>query len=150
MNMNQQDLTAIFAMLILGASVIYKIYDKIKKNKKPTTDSKKRIPISVNYHFSRKCNYTCGFCFHTAKNSNILSLEKAKEGLEKLKKSGMRKISFCRRRTVSLSEISRRISTILQGNSKARKRVDHFEWEFDKRKLAYQIFGLFGHSWNLV
>lgn len=92
--MNQTDFIGIFAMFILGAGVIYKIYDNIKKDKKPTTDSKKRIPISVNYHFSRKCNYTCGFCFHTAKNSNILSLEKAKEGLEKLKKRGMRKINF--------------------------------------------------------
>lgn len=54
----------------------------------------KRVPISVNYHFSRKCNYECGFCFHTAKNSNIVELEKAKEGLRLLKESGMRKINF--------------------------------------------------------
>ncbi len=52
------------------------------------------MPISVNYHFSRKCNYECGFCFHTAKNSNILSLEDAKRGLLKLKLAGMRKINF--------------------------------------------------------
>jgi hypothetical protein len=27
------------------------------------------IPISVNYHFTRKCNRVCGFCFHTEKVS---------------------------------------------------------------------------------
>ncbi|KAH8814407.1 hypothetical protein F5882DRAFT_424711 [Hyaloscypha sp. PMI_1271] len=34
-------------------------------------------PVSVNYHFSRKCNYECGFCFHTEKTSSILPLDKA-------------------------------------------------------------------------
>lgn len=24
------------------------------------------IPISVNYHFTRQCNASCAFCFHTA------------------------------------------------------------------------------------
>ena len=56
--------------------------------------NRKPIPISVNYHFSRKCNYECGFCFHTAKNSNILELDQAKVGLAKLKEAGMRKINF--------------------------------------------------------
>jgi radical S-adenosyl methionine domain-containing protein 2 len=67
------------------------IWASHKYFKKPI---KKRVPISVNYHFSRKCNYTCGFCFHTAKNSDILSLEQAKLGLTKLKDAGMRKINF--------------------------------------------------------
>jgi len=48
----------------------------------------------VNYHFTRKCNYSCGFCFHTQKNSYILPLEEAKKGLLLLKQSGMRKINF--------------------------------------------------------
>ena len=28
-------------------------------------------PVSVNYHFTRKCNKTCGFCFHTEKTSYV-------------------------------------------------------------------------------
>lgn len=45
-------------------------------------------PTSVNYHFTRKCNYKCGFCFHTAKTSFVLPLEEAKRGLHLLKESG--------------------------------------------------------------
>ncbi|KAM9355055.1 S-adenosylmethionine-dependent nucleotide dehydratase RSAD2 [Pholidichthys leucotaenia] len=52
------------------------------------------IPTSVNYHFTRKCNYKCGFCFHTAKTSFVLPLEEAKKGLKLLKQSGMEKINF--------------------------------------------------------
>ncbi|CAC5369516.1 RSAD2 [Mytilus coruscus] len=51
-------------------------------------------PLSVNYHFTRQCNYSCGFCFHTAKTSFVLPLEQAKRGLELLKKKGMEKINF--------------------------------------------------------
>uniref|UniRef100_A0A087Y1U8 S-adenosylmethionine-dependent nucleotide dehydratase RSAD2 n=2 Tax=Poecilia TaxID=8080 RepID=A0A087Y1U8_POEFO len=51
-------------------------------------------PTSVNYHFTRKCNYKCGFCFHTAKTSFVLPLEEAKKGLRLLKEAGMEKINF--------------------------------------------------------
>ncbi|KAL4222554.1 Radical S-adenosyl methionine domain-containing protein 2 [Mactra antiquata] len=54
----------------------------------------KMVPVSVNYHFTRKCNYKCGFCFHTAKTSYVLPLEKAKEGLKMLKDAGMQKVNF--------------------------------------------------------
>lgn len=47
-------------------------------------------PLSVNYHFTRQCNYNCGFCFHTAKTSFVLPLEQAKRGLELLKEKGKR------------------------------------------------------------
>lgn len=50
------------------------------------------IPRSVNYHFTRKCNYECGFCFHTAKTSYMLNIEDAKRGLLMLKNTG--KCSF--------------------------------------------------------
>lgn len=66
--------------------------------------------MSVNYHFTRKCNKECGFCFHTAKVSRnnlihvfqlttlqtsfVLPLEEAKRGLLLLKKAGMKKINF--------------------------------------------------------
>ena len=46
------------------------------------------VPKSVNYHFTRKCNYECGFCFHTAKTSFMLNLETAKLGLQLLKNAG--------------------------------------------------------------
>ncbi|KAG8330395.1 Radical S-adenosyl methionine domain-containing protein 2 [Homalodisca vitripennis] len=55
---------------------------------------KKIIPKSVNYHFTRQCNYQCGFCFHTALNSNVLPLDDAKRGLRMLTSSGMEKINF--------------------------------------------------------
>lgn len=45
-------------------------------------------PTSVNYHFTRQCNYKCGFCFHTAKTSFVLPLEEAKRGLAMLKEAG--------------------------------------------------------------
>lgn len=49
---------------------------------------------SVNYHFTRICNYNCGFCFHTSKTSYMLPIEEAKRGLEILKKHGMKKLNF--------------------------------------------------------
>jgi len=39
-----------------------------------TTES--TVTISVNYHFTRKCNRECGFCFHTEKVS-LLAVPKA-------------------------------------------------------------------------
>ena len=45
-------------------------------------------PVSVNYHFTRQCNYQCGFCFHTAKTSFVLPIEEAKRGLGMLKDEG--------------------------------------------------------------
>jgi len=46
------------------------------------------VPQSVNYHFTRQCNYKCGFCFHTAKTSFLLGIEDAKRGLKLLKNAG--------------------------------------------------------------
>lgn len=48
----------------------------------------KIIPRSVNYHFTRQCNYKCGFCFHTAKTSSVLPIDEAKRGLMMLKEAG--------------------------------------------------------------
>jgi radical S-adenosyl methionine domain-containing protein 2 len=50
--------------------------------------------ISVNYHFTRKCNKTCKFCFHTEKSSHVATEEEMKRGLRLLKEAGMRKINF--------------------------------------------------------
>jgi len=59
---------------------------------KPT--SKAPVPVSVNYFYTRKCNYSCGFCFHTSKTSFMLDLETAKKGLKLLKDAGMKKLNF--------------------------------------------------------
>lgn len=56
-------------------------------NSKPTGELK-GIPQSVNYHFTRQCNYKCGFCFHTARTSFVLPIKEAKRGLEMLKMAG--------------------------------------------------------------
>lgn len=55
-------------------------------------------PTSVNYHFTRKCNYKCGFCFHTAKTSFVLPLEEALKGLKLLKEAGKLDFSAYSRR----------------------------------------------------
>ena len=76
----------ISTLLITGLVFFFKKRKQVTKTKK--------IPISVSYHFSRKCNYECGFCFHTAKTSHVMNLELAKKGLFKLKEAGMKKINF--------------------------------------------------------
>ena len=66
------------------------------KRKIPRTEHKNeaQIPLSVNYHFTRKCNYECKFCFHQAKTSYHLPIEEAKRGITMLVDSGMKKINF--------------------------------------------------------
>ena len=71
--------------------------DKIKENvvdNDTNTNDNRVIPESVNYHFTRTCNYSCGFCFHTAKTSFNVPLETAKQGLEMLVKDGMKKVTL--------------------------------------------------------
>ncbi|CAH1107862.1 unnamed protein product [Psylliodes chrysocephalus] len=70
------------------------VVGKFKKTALLNTGCEKILPRSVNYHFTRKCNYECGFCFHTAKTSYMLNLEDAKMGLKMLKDAGMEKINF--------------------------------------------------------
>lgn len=67
---------------------------QIKDNKESEKEVAAFIPLSVNYHFTRKCNYSCGFCFHTAKTSFHLQLEDAQRGLRMLKDAGMQKVNF--------------------------------------------------------
>ena len=52
------------------------------------------IPISVNYHYTRLCNFSCGFCFHTQKSTEKLPIEDAYRGLHMLKQAGTKKINF--------------------------------------------------------
>ncbi|KAM0719997.1 hypothetical protein Q7P37_004132 [Cladosporium fusiforme] len=71
-------------ILILSTYLIHRLHRHSNRTK----------PISVNYHFTRKCNKTCKFCFHTEKTSYVASEEDMKRGLRLLKIAGMRKINF--------------------------------------------------------
>ena len=53
----------------------------------------KKIIESVNYHFTKACNYNCGICFHIQKNAYTLPIEKVFEGLRLLKEYGVKNIN---------------------------------------------------------
>ncbi|XP_066246783.1 S-adenosylmethionine-dependent nucleotide dehydratase RSAD2-like [Euwallacea similis] len=83
----------IFFISFLG-KVLNFILAKFQIKKRNVETDNNLIPKSVNYHFTRVCNYSCGFCFHTAKTSYMLSLDDVKIGFDMLKKAGMEKINF--------------------------------------------------------
>jgi organic radical activating enzyme len=56
--------------------------------------SLKSLIRSVNYFISRKCNYSCQFCFHTQKTTHHLTLGQAEAGLKLLRQAGCEKINF--------------------------------------------------------
>lgn len=58
----------------------------------PASHSASNVPISVNYHFTRVCNYECKFCFHTELTSYVETLENAKKGMRLLKEAGTEKV----------------------------------------------------------
>lgn len=68
--------------------VLKQFFDEFNINNTHNFNSDSLIPKSVNYHFTRKCNYECGFCFHTAKTSYMINLDDAKLGLKLLKLAG--------------------------------------------------------------
>jgi hypothetical protein len=74
----------ISGLVILAVVAVATIW-KLHKNYYSSTVRK---PESVNYHFTRQCNYECGFCFHTAKTSFVLPLEEVKRGMRMLKDAG--------------------------------------------------------------
>lgn len=53
-----------------------------------------RRPLSVNYHFTRGCNYQCRFCFHTDTTTDLLPLKDMKRGLQGLAAAGLGKVNF--------------------------------------------------------
>jgi len=73
----------VFICIALSTVILYQYYF-----------NRRIVPTSVNFHFTRKCNYECGFCFHTAKTSHVPSLPDAKQALTLLKNEGMRKLNF--------------------------------------------------------
>lgn len=57
------------------------------------------MPKSVNWHYTRQCNYHCKFCFHTAKTSFFLpstaeGLKESKQCLARLRDAGMQKLNL--------------------------------------------------------
>ena len=85
-NVMSLDLQWVISSLLLFS---YTLYHFVINRKKVSNSA-----ISVNYHFTRQCNYKCKFCFHTSKTSFVLPLEEAKRGLKKLCDAGMKKINF--------------------------------------------------------
>ena len=77
------------ALAITTTLTIYILYTRLL-----TFPSRTTAPISVNYHFTRKCNKTCAFCFHTEKTSDVASQTDMARALTLLKAAGMRKINF--------------------------------------------------------
>ena len=73
---------------------VFKKLNFLKKTRKSPLVDEANIPLSVNYHFTRKCNYECKFCFHQAKTSYHLPIEEAKRGIVMLVEAGMKKINF--------------------------------------------------------
>jgi hypothetical protein len=53
-----------------------------------------RYPVSVNYHFTRQWNKSCGSCFHAAITTHQEQLTQAQRALRLRKEAGMWKISF--------------------------------------------------------
>lgn len=53
-----------------------------------------RKNLVINWHFTRKCNYSCKFCFHTAKADHHVKLKDAKTGIKQLRDKGMVRINF--------------------------------------------------------
>lgn len=84
-------LQALFTSALLGTLIPFLLWIIFQNTNLSST---KVIPLSVNFHFSRKCNYECGFCFHTEKTSHVESFENMQRGLWMLKKAGMKKINF--------------------------------------------------------
>src|SRR6185437_13043407 len=83
---------AILCIRVLFLFVVARLLFKHFRNSKK--DKQSLVPISVNFHFTRQCNYECGFCFHTAKTSDLPEIENAKVVLKKLANAGMRKLNF--------------------------------------------------------
>ena len=75
---------AFFVYRLIKNWITAKSHDQKDADAKVTTE-----PESVNFHFTRVCNYSCGFCFHTAKTSFLLPIEEAKRGLKMLADAGI-------------------------------------------------------------
>ena len=55
---------------------------------------RKRNNLVVNYHFHRRCNYSCKFCFHTSTNGTLANLNDAQRAMKVLCSEGMIRVNF--------------------------------------------------------
>ena len=80
----ERDISAVGTTVVVGILSILLIlkWKKLRQDRQRST-----VPLS--YHFTRQCNYQCGFCFHTTKTSFVLPIDEAKRGLKILKEAGM-------------------------------------------------------------
>merc|ERR1711916_421790 len=82
-------------LVLLGLRVAERGWKNYKWVGQPTQVPELR---SVNYHFTRKCNYACNFCFHVDKHKEVANdvapLDQAKQVVAELYLHGMRKINF--------------------------------------------------------
>lgn len=85
--MFQKEIKILIDKLLLFIKSIF-IFLLNKSTNEPLPSFQFIIPKSVNYHFTRRCNYECGFCFHTAKTSYMMNLDDAKRGLKMLRLAG--------------------------------------------------------------
>lgn len=60
----------------------------------PTAEALRQQLVSVNWHFTRVCNYKCDFCYHVNTNSFVHSIEKGKEAIRLLRDAGTKKLNF--------------------------------------------------------
>jgi radical S-adenosyl methionine domain-containing protein 2 len=81
-------------LIELVTQILLRIWNIIQSRLFGRSSPKQPIPLSVNYHLTRACNYRCKFCFHTALTNDRLPLDEAKHGLRLLYKAGTKKINF--------------------------------------------------------
>lgn len=78
----------------IGLSYIFFRRTQCPSASQPQSNAEVTKPVSVNYHFTRKCNKVGAFGFHTEKTSHVANEEEMKRGLRMLKEAGMKKINF--------------------------------------------------------
>ncbi|CZT08642.1 related to Radical S-adenosyl methionine domain-containing protein 2 [Rhynchosporium agropyri] len=115
------------AYLYVATLLIFFTVATMLRKRHPKSQSP--VPISVNYHLTRKCNYECGFCFHTAKTSYILTLEEAKRGLAILQQTGMKKLNFAGGEPNVVPEVRWGIGEVQQNRDRARIGVHRDKWK---------------------
>ena len=89
-------------MVVIGGTVLagLMVAEWVWKKWKGVRPGPEQVPElrSVNYHFTRKCNYACNFCFHVDKHKEVANdvapLDQAKQVVAELYRHGMRKINF--------------------------------------------------------
>jgi len=80
---------------VIIAIVLLLLFCFIRRDKTTRpADTVVGTPRSVNYHFTRRCNYQCKFCFHTAKTSHMMDMKLALQGITMLHEAGTKKLNF--------------------------------------------------------